>query len=263
MNLSFDWYAGTPDISTSDFLDFIESNFPNTYLKVGSGRQGYTASERIFTYAHELLITVLHSQNSDCHFISTGDFADGVAPILRQMVPHRLSRADIAIDYLEGSFDELYKVGLLAAKLAGVKARLIAPPPELGDDGTGRTLYLGSRSSAGYVRIYEKGRQLKSEKHPNWVRVEYEFKPQNDKARYYYSTCEVVDMFSATKIGTELYKLLVGHPGSSRCRASQISDSEGYHATLRHLKKQYGNTLQRLLHDVDFDAQQFVNSLFD
>src|SRR5690625_1954817 len=129
MDFSFDWYAGTPDVSTSDFLKLIESNFPKTYLKVGSGRQGYTASERIFTDLHDLLLTVLHSQGGDCHVISTGSIADDVAPVLRKSVVHRLSRADIAIDYLDGSFEELYQFGLLAEKLAGVKARLIAPPP--------------------------------------------------------------------------------------------------------------------------------------
>ncbi len=46
------------------------------------------------------------------------------------------------------------------------------------DDGTGRTLYIGSRESSKYTRLYEKGKQLGDKESP-WLRFEIEFKARD------------------------------------------------------------------------------------
>ena len=47
-------------------------------------------------------------------------------------------------------------------------------------DQKGRTLYIGSRTTGLYLRIYEKGKQLESADKPTWVRIEAELK-SNDR----------------------------------------------------------------------------------
>jgi phage replication initiation protein len=44
------------------------------------------------------------------------------------------------------------------------------------EDNKGRTLYIGSRKSGLYLRIYEKGLELKSNDFPTWLRLEAEIK---------------------------------------------------------------------------------------
>lgn len=259
---SFDWYSFTPDISRDGFLDLALAHFCGSYLEVGRGRMGYATSDLIYLSSGELLATVLHNVSAECHVVSTGSSADIVARWVRGLVPHLLSRCDIALDYLDADFERMRMLMLAAAVTEGVKSRYIGPAPELEhSDQSGRTLYLGSRSSVGMFRIYEKGRQLKCPDNPCWVRVEYEFKPQNRRAREFYSSCSIEDIASSTRISRAVYQMLAVEVGSSPCRAGQAPADPEFEKTVRHMKKQYSRTLQRIAHDLDYDPEAFIKFL--
>lgn len=261
---AFDWYSFTPEISRDSFLDLVLSDFAGSYLVTGRGRMGYSSSDLIYSVSGSVLATVLHNSGSDCHVVSTGATADIFGRWVRGRVKHLVSRIDIALDYLEGDFQHMRQLFLAAAVANNVKSRYIGPPAETeATDSSGRTIYLGSRSSVGMFRIYEKGRQLKCPDHPNWVRVEYEFKPKNRKAREYYSTCSVQDIASSTRISTAVYQLLAVEVGASPCRAGQHPIDPEFEKTVRHLKKQYSRTLQRIAHDLDFDPEAFIRFLLE
>lgn len=259
---SFDWYSFTPELSRDDFLDLALACFPSSYLVTGRGRMGFTSSDELFSSSGGKICSVFHNSGSECHVVSTGAAADDFGRWARQCVPHLLSRCDVALDYLDADFDRMRTLFIATAASEGVKTRYIGPAPELEDsDHSGRTLYLGSRSSVGMFRIYEKGRQLKCPDNPNWVRVEYEFKPQNKRAREFYSTCSIEDLVSGTKIARAVYRLLAVEVSSSPCRAGQAPSDPEFEKTIRHLKKQYSRTLQRLAHDLDYDPEAFIKFL--
>lgn len=261
---AFDWYSFTPEVSRDDFLDSCLSDFSGSYLATGRGRMGYSSSDLVYSVSGSLLCTVLHNSSSECHVVSTGSIADIFGRWVRGRIPHLVSRIDIALDYLEGDFQHMRQLFLAAAVANNVKSRYIGPPPETeAADLSGRTIYLGSRSSVGMFRIYEKGRQLKCPDHPDWVRVEYEFKPKNRKAREYYSTCPVQEIASTTRISTAVYQLLAVDVGASPCRASENPVDPEFHKTVRHLKKQYSITLQRIAHDLDYDPDAFIRFLLE
>lgn len=94
----------------------------------------------------------------------------------------RLSRADAALDVsLGGLWDALHDMAVMLSKAN----------PKMGnvrviDGGQGRTFYLGSRSSAVSLRVYEKdlervsrGRLDEEAADPDLVRVEWTFRPQS------------------------------------------------------------------------------------
>jgi hypothetical protein len=102
--------------------------------------------------------------------------------IIREHMPvHGVSRADVCEDYTNpGAWDFIVSTALALADELSLSVR------HVGDwhrAEKGRTLYLGSRDSPYFVRIYEKGKQLGAD--PHWVRVEVELKPASkDKERW-------------------------------------------------------------------------------
>lgn len=90
----------------------------------------------------------------------------------------KITRCDVCYDF-DGSFDSEYRkaeAGLYDGvdSLGRSHARKLSLVSDLGS-GDGSTLYIGSRGSATYTRIYEKGKQL-GDKSSSWVRVETEFR---------------------------------------------------------------------------------------
>ena len=90
----------------------------------------------------------------------------------------KLTRIDLANDDYYGDYmsieymDSLYDMGGFYSFGRPPKHAIQGDWKNLVD---GRTIYIGSRGSAKYCRIYEKGKQLKSVDYPDWVRCEVEF----------------------------------------------------------------------------------------
>lgn len=90
----------------------------------------------------------------------------------------KITRADVCYDF-DGSFQSEHtkaENGLYDSVdvLGRSHSRKLSLVSDLGS-ADGSTLYIGSRGSATYTRIYEKGKQL-GDKLSNWLRVETEFR---------------------------------------------------------------------------------------
>lgn len=134
---------------------------------------------------------------------ATGDEAQAFAPFIRKHWPeHQVSRADMAVDYEKpGIFKELSDWLLDYAKANRLKTGF------LGDwaNGTqGRTLTVGSRESAVYIRLYEKGHEQMAKGAKNvsldWVRFEAEIKPQTKAAKIRLATMAPHQCFGVSKL---------------------------------------------------------------
>ena len=106
-----------------------------------------------------------------------------LAPLLQAAFPDaRLSRADAALDWSqEGLFDDLLAMARRIArgnrKMGGVRTI---------ESETGRTFYLGSRTSTVSLRVYEKDRERaakgvidEADIDPDLIRIEFTFRPQS------------------------------------------------------------------------------------
>lgn len=129
-----------------------------------------TASEKVMWLASD-------RANDLVFFEIKGEQTPDITTIVRSLFPqHLVLRADVCEDFnAHGAFE------LLVAAARKAKPRRVTAVEMKPDDALdGRTWGCGVRNGSGYLRIYEKGkqRQFRLEGHPDWLRVEFEIKPQ-------------------------------------------------------------------------------------
>jgi phage replication initiation protein len=99
----------------------------------------------------------------------------------------RLTRVDVAHDLFKGEYTVDNAVKDYDDGLFGTGGRIPKIQQygnwRIPDDTSGRTVYLGSRKSGKYCRVYEKGKQLGQDNSP-WVRIECEWRSKNRDIPY-------------------------------------------------------------------------------
>ena len=181
----FDWYRATVPTSVESLTQHcLDIAGPYPQLLQGKGRFNYHHS-RTIEQAGDRVATILYGgSNGHPNVEASGYRAANLAKMLREGGPHRVTRCDIARDvYGVGLFEELDAMASSLARQYGIKSRRITND----DPADGDTRYIGSRASAVFVRIYEKGKadrlqhgELEPEVLEPWVRVELEVKPQKE-----------------------------------------------------------------------------------
>ncbi len=154
----------------------------------------------------------------------------------------RLTRVDVAADDLHGLHPvrmamEWLEAGEFDNRGQKVKRQLI----DDFDDGDGKTLNIGSRTSEKFMRVYEKGKELGDRESP-WVRYEGEFKASSrkelpldmlrDPAGYLLGAYPVLNFIVAM---------------AQRIDVTKAADVATWKSCRRHLKRQYGATLTFIL----------------
>lgn len=182
----FDWYRATVpahlDILLSACLDL---GGPEAVLTEGNGRFNYHRSHTIMARGDRVATILSGGPNGHPNVEASGERAQLLAEMLRDGGAHRVTRCDVAADfYGDNAFEDLERVALGIAEKHGVAIRKIANPR---DKEAGETVYLGSRQSTVFGRIYEKGKadrlhygELEPALLRPWVRCELEVKPQKD-----------------------------------------------------------------------------------
>lgn len=182
----FDWYRATVPAHPELLLEAI--------LSVTDGHLTVEQGKGRFNYLHALTVacggdrvaTILHGgPNGHPNVEASGERAQDLADILRSIGPHRVTRADVAIDlYGDDVFARTERLAHAIARDEGLQLRKIASPI---DRSAGETVYLGSRKSSLFARIYEKGKaetaaygNVGADALKPWVRCELEVKPQKD-----------------------------------------------------------------------------------
>jgi hypothetical protein len=162
----------------------MESAGPNAVLTHGPGRFNYLHASTV-TLGDDRIATVLHGgPNGQPNVEASGEQAPALADLLRSKGPHRVTRCDVAVDlYGQGVYRQLEAIGLAIAEQHRLKSQRIHHPL---NEHLGSTLYLGSRKSPLFARIYEKGKadaakygHQDADLDP-WVRLELEVKPEKE-----------------------------------------------------------------------------------
>lgn len=185
----FDWYRATVpahiDLIRSGVIRELTDAGPRVSVEQGKGRFNYLHSTTI-TDAGERVATILHGgPNGHPNIEASGERAPALAGLLRAMGEHRVTRCDVAIDlWGADAFRSTEQLAMAIAKQERLQVRKVATPL---DRTAGETIYIGSRSSALFVRIYEKGKADRAlyggvcaDTLEPWVRCELEVKPQKD-----------------------------------------------------------------------------------
>ncbi|MGE9658540.1 replication initiation factor domain-containing protein [Snodgrassella alvi] len=154
------------------------------------GRNGYRMSylmgnERV-SYGYVAFGGLQQKETVCIHFTGTGLMAaqDGwehrLYQFLQDFAPNaRITRCDLAHDFIEGEYtpDQALKdweSGLFTSRYTKPVAECVGSD-WLSGTNRGKTLYIGSRKSSKYCRIYEKGKEQGDEQ-SKWVRFELELK---------------------------------------------------------------------------------------
>lgn len=169
--------------------------------------------------------------------------ADMLTPYLRKSWPkHQVSRADMALDVdQEGIFEEWSAWLIKYAKANRLKTGFAG---DWANGSQGRTLYVGSRKSAVFIRLYEKGHEQIQKGSRNasvdWVRFEAEIKPQNKPGKTRLATIAPHQCFGVSKLTREFAQYLGGAYTEIKVTKGMAEKSSD---PMRHLAKQYGKTL--------------------
>jgi len=185
MTAKFDWYQTTvraKDPQASGLVSYLLRAFDLSDYVPGRGLNGYHHGAKVVR-GSETLATLSWGGQPGINVHASAENAPILAQAVRDFthearIKHTPTRLDAALDWVEkGLFDTLATRLIDFALAEG----LALDKRGDWDRGIGRTLYLGSRTSAIYVRLYEKGHEQGFNPfHPlyYWVRFEAEIKPK-------------------------------------------------------------------------------------
>jgi hypothetical protein len=255
---AFDWYQATIRTPVDDVLEGLSNGLEGVFLTHGRGHHGY-AHSTVLEAADGFKATVWHGGSHEFpHAVLTGEAAQPGAEMIRAKFPdHAVTRVDAREDFGdEGAFDRILPELLHVAKGHRVKV------DTRGDHlltHEGRTVYLGSPSSACRQRLYDKAAELRAkfaadpvrlaQVPPHLARLEAQVRPQTREARAAFATIEPMAVMGSSAwlrevwqrvAGLELEPVQVGKPW----RQSDDERAYGY------LLAQYGGLLRRICGDL-------------
>lgn len=267
-NFFYDWYSASIDDRLDNFWSLCKSEFAGGGFGIGKPMLGYTSCDKFMLANGEHVFSVYYggeSQGNRLFVVGTGSNAVLTADFLKRRYPgHHLVRADVAVDFNEsGAWDSMYGFMIgLADKYGLQKSYIGEPGKEVGECERGRTLYIGSRRSEFFWRLYEKGKKDNPDQ-PDWVRLEFECKPSNKNKllRCVLAGVTPSDLFSYVCVGQDIKNALgceilplspVLNPPRSRT---------DFDRALLHVKKQYKATFTELMERCEGDCMRFASEL--
>lgn len=237
----------------------IEQAEPFALITPDRPKSGYQVGQ-VFTHGGEAMARVWWQGNPGVHVRVHGGNAERLAPVLRALGGHLVTRVDSREDWIEaGLFDKLAAALIAYAEAHGITIN------QQGDwvRGQGRTLYLGSRTSPVMLRLYEKGYQIGIERggDPNHVRLEVEVKPKGEEARLAVSRWTAGECFGASRWVVEALKTIGWDHLQAQSIGSVYRPSDDERARLA-VQRQYGQVLRRWF-DESGDLAVFAAELLE
>lgn len=249
-SLFFDYYSAAVDVSASKIVNAFRVDFPHVCLERGKARNGYDFSDLLVNPAGETVLTLLYggkSQGTKVNCTASGVHSESFAVWLRATFPdHELVRADVALDFNEGgAWASLSQWSIQLARSFRLKSNYMGTPHKETDDChecAGRTLYIGSRSSVGMLRLYEKGKKDNPDA-PDWVRAELEFKPKGVASRLAYAKASKAEILHAMRWSSKFYEVIGSESVARPCAPGTVRAMTDADRALEHCKKQYHRLL--------------------
>lgn len=246
--MRFDWYAAT--LSDSDTF-ILHALVRDLELSVSGAKpkHGYELGHKLAKNGQHVATLYSGGANEKPSLQISGQHSPELVDYVRNrwQTSHHVTRLDVAQDYdSPNAFQTLTTTALTLADDYKLK---VSQAGDWHRNIDGRTLYIGSRKSPVFLRIYEKGKQLISENSPeenissNWVRVELEVKPQGS-TRSLAAFLTPSEVFGYSDWSKDLAARLWGlDVPRTTAKEFHLSDDE---KALFHMVKQYKKTLTRL-----------------
>lgn len=232
-------------------------SYPHGTWELVKAKNGYSDARSLIMPDLSIAVTLWWggaSQGAAVYAFATGSNARTFSAVIRSLYPvHRLVRADVAVDFNEpGAWVSLHSLAHYMHK-----AKFVRNSPhyigELGMESVdshevkGRTIYLGSRQSVHMARFYEKGKK-DNPAMPDWCRVEVELKPRGD-ARYAYASATPAQCLAATRLGSELLRVLLNSSALRPCPAGAVRSLTDFERSANALVAQWSPFIRKLLEE--------------
>jgi hypothetical protein len=195
--MHLDYYAATCNEDPKGFIQSVLDNFDGSVFEPAKPRQGYDYAANICTEDTRHTTVLWGGINGGLHALASGERAEPFSHFMRALYPaHTVPRVDVAQDFTgPGCWDALFPAVVSFATEKNLQ--ICQYGNYLTDTDKGRTLYVGSRKSVVYLRLYEKGKQLGTD--PNHVRLEIEVKPQNPKGKAWAAKATAQELWGASR----------------------------------------------------------------
>jgi DNA relaxase NicK len=242
--MRFDWYqASIPNVPPEVVMQALaRSEYYGDWEQIRPMKNYDSAAA--FVVGNETRFKINFGGQNEEHgpnIVGSGACAQVLADVVREHFPaHRVSRLDSCEDYYHpDAYDYLRKIALKIGKENRVQCREIVKPLKDSDDG--RTLYLGSQTSAVSLRIYEKGKQLQTD--AEWVRAELQIRPQKEQ-KALMAMLDPTEVWGSSKWSHQM-GLQLGKRDLQRVEA-QVYQPSDHERTYRWMLRQYGPLLRAM-----------------
>lgn len=266
---AFDAYCATVHAHQDLVLDVLEQALMDagfkTFRDQGPPVRFYSGNALLLDDKGHRLLSVRSGGSNPFPFVECKGVASPVvSAALREHFSHAPTRIDSSADRAHPDlFARLDRLCRVYERRFGVQLNRAGADPENPDRGS--TIYLGSRKSQVFVRVYQKGLKLAEELQlaaadipddlRNWVRIEIEFKPQKRLAKRFATTATPLAIWGTSQ-WTRDFAMEALSIEAERVVVSERRESD-HERALRHCATQYRSHLLRLRSECADDAEAF------
>lgn len=252
--MMFDWYSAGVTDSPDYILGRLQDGFPMSDIELAKPRNGYEQAASLVRGSNTLCEALWGGNTGDrVLVVGTGQNAAPVASLVRSEWPdHHLIRGDVCED-----FDEPDAFPILSEMMFNVADQHRLKVSHQGDwhrCEEGRTLYVGSRKSPVFCRLYEKGLEHRSKgwnpaASRDWVRLEIEVKPKKNDARKLLATLQPDDFMGCSPWTRDVSRMLFDSSLEAITGLGTIRRLSDRDRALAAMVRQYGKHLESLKSD--------------
>ena len=234
----WDWSATTHHGYAGVVDDLLAALGAHT-VEIGKGLQGW--SQSVIAYdpgGYRTGAVYFGGGRDDVHVLSTSAQAHDARAAVVGIGEARTARVDTRVDTLL-PFDQLWS---LCTAVAGPQTKVTYMESSIGGENAGRTLYVGSPSSAVRVRVYEKWLESPGQYVDGTNRVEVQLRPPS-RGKGMVSGWSPAETFCASK----LTRRLAGELGSVVEHPATLQKSRGTPDLQRKIEamgEQYGKAFR-------------------
>jgi len=253
----FDYYSAAVEARPEDVIPALLERYSHASPDYDKPVNGYESAIRIHRGDSDLARLQWGGNTGGMVQVrATGENAPQLAQTVKELWPsHRVQRADVCEDYSEdGVFETMCSHAWWIAEKYALAASQLGDWERGDPDNKGRTLYIGSRKSLGYLRIYEKGKERGTKSGSegmglsvdlNHARAECEIKPQNKLQAYQMASLAPRDYWRVTRWLND-YSSILFQRDLERIRLATVKKTSQDEMILAHMLEQYGPAMKRL-----------------
>lgn len=200
----FDWYSASFQPSGSlcgDFLPLTDES-----PRAARPRMGFDTAFELRREGSTIARVMAGRRHDWAYVEASGQDAEPVAALLRLGdIPHAVARVDACTDVISHTAYQQFERTLMTV----LPPRVTRTRFEQTKHGrTASTLYLGSRKSESFARLYEKGKESPETYHADTVRIEVQSRPKGPGRKAWAATATPHEIMSLPRWSDALLDLV-------------------------------------------------------